>query len=120
VIGARPGVCAEARALLKARDEISPKAGRSSQQGVERFLGFYHHVEEQMTKITFVSAALIAATAFATQAVAARNHVTAQHATAKTHTSVTDCVRAPDVGAFASDPYTVPPCMSNSDTGTFR
>jgi hypothetical protein len=56
-----------------------------------------------MTKMTFVSAALIAATVFATQAIAARNDSAARHATTK------DCVRAPNVGAFASDPYTVPP-----------
>jgi hypothetical protein len=36
-----------ARASLKARDEISPNAGRSSQQGAERFLGFCHHMEKQ-------------------------------------------------------------------------
>ena len=61
-----------------------------------------------MTKMTFVTAALIAATVFATQAMAARTDVAAQHATTK------DCVRAPNVGAFASDPYTVPPCLPNT------
>ena len=48
-----------------------------------------------MTKMTIVSVALIAATAFATQAMAARNDVAARHATIK------DCVRAPNAGAFA-------------------
>ena len=67
-----------------------------------------------MTKITFVSAALIAATAFATQAMAARNDTAARHATTK------DCVRAPDVGAFASAPYTVPPCMPNTASDAFQ
>jgi hypothetical protein len=71
-----------------------------------------------MTKMTFVSAVLIAATVFATQAMAARIDVAARHATTKAHASATDCVRAPNVGAFASDPYTVPPCMPN--TGTFQ
>ena len=66
-----------------------------------------------MTKMTFVSAVLIAATVFATQAMAARNDVATRHATK-------DCVRAPNVGAFASDPYTVPPCLPNTATDTFR
>jgi hypothetical protein len=61
-------------------------------------------MENQMTKMTFMSAALIAATAFAPQAMAADNDVAARHATTKAHTSATDCVRAPYVGAFASDP----------------
>ena len=36
-----------------------------------------------MTKVTFVSAALIAAAVFTTQAMAARNDVAARHATTK-------------------------------------
>jgi hypothetical protein len=84
------------------------------QQGAEPFLGFCHHREKQMTKMTFVSAALIAATVFATQAMAARNDVATRHATIK------DCVRAPNVGAFASDPYTVPPCLPNTAPDTFQ
>ena len=71
-----------------------------------------------MTKVTLVSTALIAAAVFTTQAMATRSDVAARHA--KAHTSVTDCVRAPDVGAFASDPYTVPPCMPNTVTDTFQ
>jgi hypothetical protein len=67
-----------------------------------------------MTKTTLVSAVLIAATLFATQAMAARNDVAARHATMKAHASGAGCVRAPDVGAFASDPYTVPPCVPNT------
>jgi hypothetical protein len=62
-----------------------------------------------MTKVTFVSAALIAAAVFTTQAMAARNSVAVRHATTNAHRSAMDCVRAPDVGAFASDPYVVPP-----------
>jgi hypothetical protein len=69
-----------------------------------------------MTRMTFVSAVLIAATVFTTQAMAARNDVVARHATTKAHASATDCARAPNVGAFASDPYTAPPCMPNADT----
>jgi hypothetical protein len=50
---------------------------------------------------------------------AARNDVAARHA-ARAHRGVMDCVRAPDVGAFASDPYAVPPCMPNTAAGTFQ
>ena len=90
---------AQAPILLKERDEISFRAGRSSQQGAERFLGFCHPMEKQMTKMTFVSAALIAATVFATQAMGARNGSAARHAATK------DGVRAPNVGAFALERY---------------
>jgi hypothetical protein len=68
----------------------------------------------KMTKMTFVSATLIAVTVFATQAMAARNDSAARHATTR------DCVRAPNVGAFASDPYTVPPCLPNTATDALR
>jgi hypothetical protein len=68
-----------------------------------------------MTKVTFVSAALIAAGAFTTQAMAARSSDAAvRRATTQTRT-IADCVRAPNVGAFASAPYTVPPCMPNTN-----
>jgi hypothetical protein len=67
-----------------------------------------------MTKVTLVSAALIVAAVFTTQAMAARSRdAAARRATAESHT-ITDCVRAPNVGAFASAPYTVPPCMPNT------
>jgi hypothetical protein len=67
-----------------------------------------------MIKVTFVSAALIAAAVFTTQAMAARSSdAEARRATTKSHT-IADCVRAPNVGAFASDPYTVPPCIPNT------
>jgi len=71
-------------------------------------------MEKQMTNMTFMSAALIAATVFATQAMAARNDSAARQATTK------DCVRAPSVGAFASNPYTVPPCLPNNAPDTFQ
>jgi hypothetical protein len=73
-----------------------------------------------MTKLAFWSAALIAAAVFTSQAVAARSDVATRHATTRPHTSVKDCVRAPDVGAFASAPYTVPPCMPNAATDAFQ
>jgi hypothetical protein len=65
----------------------------------------------QMTKVTLLSAALIAATFLSTQAMAAGSDV-ARRATARAN--ATDCVRAPAVGAYASDPYTVPPCEPNT------
>jgi hypothetical protein len=37
----------------------------------------------------------------------------ARRAMKKTHTT-TDCVRAPNVGAYATAPYSVPPCMPNT------
>ena len=64
-----------------------------------------------MTKLTFVAAALVAAAAYSTQASAARSNVASRHAQATTKTSSVDCVRAPSVGAFASAPYSSPPCM---------
>jgi hypothetical protein len=69
-----------------------------------------------MVKMTFASVALIAAIAFTSQAMAAGNdhRVTRAHAVAK------DCVRAPNVGAFASDPWTTPPCMPNTAAGMFN
>lgn len=65
-----------------------------------------------MIKATFV-AALIAAAAFTTQALARGGDAAAGHAMNKSH-AIADCVRAPNVGAFASDPYTAPPCMPNT------
>ena len=68
-----------------------------------------------MTKVTFALAALVAAAIFTTQAMAARSSdAAARRATTQTHT-IADCVRAPNVGAFASAPYTVPPCMPNTN-----
>ena len=70
-----------------------------------------HDVEKTMTKVTFMAAALVAATAYASEASAARN-VAPRHASAATMTTAQGgCVRAPDVGAFATAPYTAPPCM---------
>ncbi len=110
----------EGRASLNARDEISEGRGRSSHYGAEHLLGFRHAMEKQMTKVSLVSAALIAAALFTTQALAARNDLAARHASIKAHGAAIDCMRAPDVGAFASDPYHVPPCLPNTATGTFQ
>lgn len=67
-----------------------------------------------MIKMTFASAALTAAIVFTSQAMAARDDLVARHRAIKAHTAAKDCVRAPNVGAFASDPYTMPPCMPNT------
>jgi hypothetical protein len=74
------------------------------------FFGFLHNMEKTMTKVTILSAALIAAAAFTTQAMAASNDAAAR---ASNRARATECVRAPNVGAYASDPYTVPPCEPN-------
>jgi hypothetical protein len=70
-----------------------------------------------MTRFKVLSAGLIAA-AMLTTPVMAREYrhvskrfdVSAPRATFHRR----GCVRAPDVGAFASDPYTRPPCESAS------
>jgi hypothetical protein len=65
-----------------------------------------------MTRSNVLSAGLIAA-AMLTTPVMAREY---QHVAKGAHVSAPrgavgrDCVRAPDVGAYASDPYTRPPC----------
>jgi hypothetical protein len=73
-----------------------------------------------MTKPILLSVALIAATAFTTGAFAQGNVSVRRHDPMDAYASVRYaqpgpdhrvCVRAPDVGAFASDPYTVPPCL---------
>ena len=72
-----------------------------------------------MTKLKLLSAALIAAAALATPAMARETGVASRHVTRDAYASTRPtssyndgrgCVRAPDVGAFASDPYVVPPC----------
>jgi hypothetical protein len=68
-----------------------------------------------MTKLTFVAAALVAAAAYTSEASAARSNIASRHAQATTTTSTAvDCVRAPNVGAFATAPYSSPPCMPNT------
>ncbi|QIG93354.1 MULTISPECIES: hypothetical protein [unclassified Bradyrhizobium] len=73
-----------------------------------------------MTKLTIATLALIAAAAFSAQAFAAGNNAAMRRAHAQATTTVgsksTDCVRAPNVGSFATAPFTEPPCMP----GTMR
>jgi hypothetical protein len=72
-----------------------------------------------MTRLKFLSAALIAAAMITTPVMARESGVASRHLAADAYASTTSasryndgqgCVRAPDVGAFASDPYVVPPC----------
>ncbi|MET4327806.1 hypothetical protein ABIB80_003633 [Bradyrhizobium sp. i1.15.2] len=63
-----------------------------------------------MTRSILVTAALIAAAVTQSQAASARDSVPRR---AATHVA-TDCVRAPAAGAYASAPYTQPPCLPNT------
>jgi len=75
-----------------------------------------------MTKCKFASAAMIAVAMLATPAMAREGHVIHQrHLASNTNASATssvvgrDCVRAPDVGAFATQPWNDgPPCEPNT------
>lgn len=65
-----------------------------------------------MTKFKLLSAGLIAAAMLATPAMARESHVTSRHAAQRTYAAARDtgCVRAPRVGAFATQPWVIPPC----------
>lgn len=75
-----------------------------------------------MTKMTFASVALMAALAFSSQALFTSQAMAARgdHRAPRAHAVAKDCVRAPNVGAYASEPYTVPPCMPNTAANTFN
>ena len=74
-----------------------------------------------MRNVKLLSAALLAAATIATPALAA-THTTRHVMTnensgvmSPVHRNVGDsCVRAPDVGAFATAPWTTPPCEPNT------
>ncbi len=67
-----------------------------------------------MTKLTLLSAALIAAAALATPAMARESHVTVRrqaNASTAPYVDGRACVPAPAVGAFATQPWdNGPPC----------
>jgi len=72
-----------------------------------------------MRNVKFLSAALIAAAAFATPALAASRHVVTHDNTSVASTMRSDegdsCVRAPREGAFATAPWTdAAPCEPNT------
>ena len=72
-----------------------------------------------MHKVKLLSAVLLTAATFATPVLAA----TSRHVVTDTNGRVMStmhrdegdsCIRAPRVGAYASDPWTVPPCEPNT------
>jgi hypothetical protein len=66
-----------------------------------------------MTRLKILSAGLIAAAMLATPAMAREHrHVAKGYdvSVPRGALDVRDCVRAPDVGAYATAPYTRPPC----------
>jgi hypothetical protein len=71
-----------------------------------------------MSRVERFSAALIATAMLATPAMAVEHHAKSWHdknganieASQVVHIGGRHCIRAPDVGAFASQPYTKPPC----------
>ena len=66
-----------------------------------------------MTRFKVLSAGLIAAAMLTTPVVAREYRHVAKGADVSAPRGAfagRDCVRAPDVGAYASDPYTRPPC----------
>jgi hypothetical protein len=70
-----------------------------------------------MTRFKVLSAGLIAAAMLTTPAMAREHRHVAERSdvsAARGPLNGRDCVRAPDVGAFASDPYTRPPCEPGS------
>jgi hypothetical protein len=66
-----------------------------------------------MTGCRALSAGLIAA-AMLTTPVMAREYRHVDVSAQRGAFDGRDCVRAPDVGAYASDPYTIPPCEPGS------
>ncbi len=67
-----------------------------------------------MRKVKLLSAVLLTAATFATPVLAASRHVatdTDGRVMSTTHRDEGDgCIRAPRVGAYATQPWTVPPC----------
>ena len=71
-----------------------------------------------MRKVKLLSAVLLTAATFATPVLAASRHVatdTDGRVMSTTHRDEGDsCLRAPRVGAYATQPWTVPPCEPNT------
>jgi len=75
-----------------------------------------------MANVKSLMVVLVAAATLATPALARQNHA-AHRKASNSYASVTSgtgsyaegaCVRAPDVGAYASDPWKQPPCEPNT------
>jgi hypothetical protein len=71
-----------------------------------------------MSKVKLLSAVLLTAATFATPVLAASRHVVTDTNGRVVSTMNRDegdsCVRAPRVGAYATQPWTVPPCEPNT------
>ncbi|HEY3145730.1 MAG TPA: hypothetical protein VGJ75_05235 [Dongiaceae bacterium] len=71
-----------------------------------------------MHKVKLLSAVLLTAATFATPVLAATSrHVvtdTNGRVMSAVHREGDSCIRAPRVGAFATEPWTVPPCEPNT------
>lgn len=70
-----------------------------------------------MTRFNVLSAGLIAAAMLTTPVMAREYRHVAKRADVSAQAGAIDgrdCIRAPNVGAFASDPYTRPPCEPQS------
>ena len=63
-----------------------------------------------MTRFKVLSAGLIAAAMLTTPLMAREYRHVAKGSDVSASHEGSDCVRAPNVGAYASDPYTRPPC----------
>jgi len=67
-----------------------------------------------MRKVKLLSAVLLTAATFATPVLAASRHVATDTDGRVMSTTHRDegggCIRAPRVGAYATEPWTVPPC----------
>ena len=71
-----------------------------------------------MRNLKLLSAVLLTAATFATPVLAASRHVVTD-ANGRVMSTMQggqgdSCIRAPRVGAYASDPWTVPPCEPNT------
>ena len=71
-----------------------------------------------MRNVKLLSAVLLTAATFATPVLAASRHVVTD-ANGRVMSTMQggqgdSCIRAPRVGAFASEPWTVPPCEPNT------
>jgi hypothetical protein len=92
---------------VRGRRFASPLEGQAS-------LALYQW-RNSMTKLNLLSAALIAAAMIATPAMARQSHITSRRDAENTFAaSDAGCVRAPRVGAFATQPWTNPPCEPTS------
>jgi hypothetical protein len=63
-----------------------------------------------MTKFKLLSAALIATAVVATPAMARENKAAVRQRPTATTVDGAGCVRAPAVGAYATEPWGAPPC----------